>query len=541
MLERGYCLANLETLLAEVERRSGDLLHPPERDRLEAFRALPLPARHLLARMLTRKGPWLRGDTLAYPEVGEPGPALAHLVAAGFCLGPDQADGDALLPLLTRAELATQLRGLGVSFPRATRRESLALLLREHPEALPDLRASLAPHRVAEPEFWRLLEVLFFGNLEQDLSSFVVADLGHLRYPDYPLDPSARRFGTRAEVDFLRSVQALREALEAGNLDLDALTAQALALRPAHSQRRHQGLLNGLGRAWERLGRFPEALACFEASGRPPARERRVRIHAAQGDLATACALALEMAQSPLDLGEARFVRVFLHKQRKERLEALLWLEANPAPPPVPELRLVLEPRGLPVEEAVLESARGQGWEGFFAENHLWRALFGLVFWDELFADVPGAFQHRYQTAPLDLDRFQEARRERVAARLAGLEAPGALERLVLGNAHHHRGEACSFVSWKHLEPAHLEAVVRRIPPAVLRSVLSTLAPSPRAFDSGFPDLFLYRPESSAWALWEVKGPGDSLRPEQSFWLERFGALGCEARVARVTYWDGLF
>ena len=60
------------------------------------------------------------------------------------------------------------------------------------------------------------------------------------------------------------------------------------------------------------------------------------------------------------------------------------------------------------------------------------------------------------------------------------------------------------------------------------------MAPNPTAWRSGFPDLFLHR--AGACMLWEVKGPGDVLRPEQERWLAIFNRAGLEARVAWVEY-----
>jgi hypothetical protein len=97
-------------------------------------------------------------------------------------------------------------------------------------------------------------------------------------------------------------------------------------------------------------------------------------------------------------------------------------------------------------------------------------------------------------------------------------------------------GVVNAFLAWRHLDRADLAQALARLDAAVLVEILRVMAQSPLTFDSGFPDLFLYRPESKAWQVWEVKGPGDALRPEQAWWLHRLLALGCTARVAWVRY-----
>ena len=50
--------------------------------------------------------------------------------------------------------------------------------------------------------------------------------------------------------------------------------------------------------------------------------------------------------------------------------------------------------------------------------------IFALLFWDIIFADVPGAFETPHQTAPLDLaeDSFYRARRRAIETRLEEIQ-----------------------------------------------------------------------------------------------------------------------
>jgi signal transduction histidine kinase len=52
------------------------------------------------------------------------------------------------------------------------------------------------------------------------------------------------------------------------------------------------------------------------------------------------------------------------------------------------------------VEELVLQHyAREESgsWQGIHCENSIWHILFGLLFWDIIFADVPHVFQSKFQ------------------------------------------------------------------------------------------------------------------------------------------------
>jgi len=537
-MEEPYYLLNFQCVLQDVGSRYGDLLTPEERGRLEAFHALPAQARRLYVRMLTRRGPWFRRESLLYAEIDDLPGALEALVASGFAAGADRAGPLELATLLRKGEIEDLLRQAAIPFRRAENRPAL---LEKLLEGVPDdrLRQALDAVSPLGREWARLLFMLFFGNGEQDLTDFVLAELGHVRYEDYPVDPACRLFQSREEVDFLFSLSTLREAFEAG-ADLAPLTDALLAMEQSpgiRPQRRYHRLLCDVGREWERRGDPRAALDCLRRSEVPPARERTARILLAQGLVPEAAEVALAMAGHPMDTGEERFARRFLPRLARQDPRAALWVEEHPPDAPAPALRLKVprHPSGS-VELAALGAA--EGWQGFFTENTLWNALFGLAFWDVLFAPVPGAFQHRFQTGPADLrtPQFRERREEAIQARLRELETPGAHRSIILQAAQAKRGVANAFVNWRGLAPGELETALDVIPQASLLEVLRTMAPNPAAFRSGFPDLFLHR--EGRCMLWEVKGPGDALRPEQERWLAIFNRAGLDARVAWVQYSD---
>jgi Fanconi-associated nuclease 1 len=87
------------------------------------------------------------------------------------------------------------------------------------------------------------------------------------------------------------------------------------------------------------------------------------------------------------------------------------------------------------------------------AEGSAVRVLFGLLFWDIIFAPVPGAFETPFQSAPLDIaeETFLRARAPAIAARLVELEnTPGAARALVaaVDDAHRAQNTFCVGVHW---------------------------------------------------------------------------------------------
>lgn len=87
----------------------------------------------------------------------------------------------------------------------------------------------------------------------------------------------------------------------------------------------------------------------------------------------------------------------------------------------------------------------------FHAETCILTTIFVLLFFDVIFADVPGAFETRYQIAPLDLieDSFYYARQEMIEARLTEIQDGKALEILEKNDIANREQETwCVGLSW---------------------------------------------------------------------------------------------
>ena len=69
-----YYADNLTRLLDTVAGQYSDILNVAELARLDRVRGLGVDALRLYARLLTRKGPLLRADTLGYREVADTRP-----------------------------------------------------------------------------------------------------------------------------------------------------------------------------------------------------------------------------------------------------------------------------------------------------------------------------------------------------------------------------------------------------------------------------------------------------------------------------------
>jgi fanconi-associated nuclease 1 len=87
----------------------------------------------------------------------------------------------------------------------------------------------------------------------------------------------------------------------------------------------------------------------------------------------------------------------------------------------------------------------------FHCEGRIVTTIFGLLFWDIIFAPIPGAFETPYQSAPLDIgeDSFYRARHDLIKIRLNELRAGKARE-IIQRVDDQHRAQAtwCVGVRW---------------------------------------------------------------------------------------------
>ncbi|MCH8543841.1 MAG: VRR-NUC domain-containing protein [Alcanivorax sp.] len=558
-----YYLRNFHRLLAWVATRYDDLLSDTERAFVAAFGRLPEASQGLLVRLVMRRGTLFRRNRISYPELGDTGQALGPLLALGWLEADPEVDAETLAPLITRAELLRLLGDETAAHSRQSRKPVLvAALAAQRPGARPfsdwctDDTSPIDDQLLAltiMPVCQRL-RLMFFGNLYQDWSTFVLTELGHQRFEPVPLARDSRAFTCREDIDTALALHACREALEAGMAPGDVAALMPPAPTLPWLRARHDRLRYLLGRHFERAEDNDAALACYRHSALPDAAIRRIRVHERSGDAHTALALAREIeAQPPSDeatLQVRRMLPRLLRKAGQPRPSpgAQSSIQAEPA---IPAMALTLDKMGpgSRVELAVqahLEATQPGG-TVHYLENALFSSLFGLLCWPAVFAPLPGAFFHPFQSGPADLRHsdFTPRRQALFDACLAPLAADQHRD-IILERYHSHQGTQSPFVYWGALTEALLEEALACIPAAHLQLIFRRMLASPERHRSGFPDLVRFFSESAhdahglpRYELIEVKGPGDRLQDHQQRWLTFFVRHGIPASVCHVTFTPG--
>ena len=550
-LPTGYYHTNFCHILQNGLDRYSDLLSASELGFAVQFFKLPLDAQRIYVRLVSRTGPWFRADKLKYPELESLPAALHAALAAGYLLSEHEASVEELLNLTNLDELKTILRlaagGRKGAVPAGMRKDDLmATALEAVPRDVlkQNIGSLFEAYSPSKNDLLRTYFLLFFGNLSQDATEFVLQDLGVVVYEKYSLEKELRLFQTRESIDHRLHVASVRdevfELLEAQNLEQACKLALELSASKSqlHSsvQRRACKVLNDVARELERAKRPQEALELYLNSGVQPARERAVRLYEKAALKVEAQALALEMLEHPQDEPERQFAQKFLKRTLELKFEVC-----------EPEVRTFELARkyGQAIESQLIAQLHDNGMLAYFTENHLWNSLFGVAFWDVIFAPVAGVFAHPFQRGPLDLysSEFAKRRGALLHQRIDEIRSGnfGAAQFLQVFDTKF--GTANNFVFWADGVREQLEAALTRLSAPQLAGVLERMAFDIRRFGNGFPDLFVCLPQSSnptsqKFELWEVKGPGDTLRPEQKTWIAFFATLGICVCVARVV-WKG--
>ncbi|KAG4158333.1 hypothetical protein ERO13_D02G113000v2 [Gossypium hirsutum] len=599
--QQNFCL-----LLKEVLTSSPHLFTKDKKKFIESFTSLSEDSQRLFVRLYTRKGPWFRLSTIMYPEICNPQQAVKELSATGYLylfedttkLHDDEMKD--LLSLLTVSELRDILCTLRKKCNQGSRKQNLiaSLLSCYKGGSCPVLQRLILERTEicirtspeAESLFWRA-ERLFFLNGEQDLSAFLLVDLGIVKYPTYNCIILEQIFSNESDLlayeEAIEVAQVIDQSLDENNFELvlrcimiadsrisccpekliDSTSPDLMAIfRSCFSASWVYSKVILLGISFlECERRYKDAihllrrlLDCFTCDTR-------------RGYWTVRLAVDLEHIGCPnesLSVAEAGLLDPWVRAGSRMALQRrVLRLAKPPRRWKTPSFSVSLKRKivevhiqGRPlnceagrksrfygedgeqcgVEQLALQYyAREGGWQGVHTESGIWMTIFGLLMWDILLSDVPNVFRTRFQTAPLDMetDHFYLARKSLIEPQLQKIH-DGLAEEILITSWELHMGTACRGVNWDQHSLSDLRAAVSCIRGPCLASLCRHLAQDYSSWSSGMPDLLLWRfhgDYKGEAKLVEVKGPRDQLSEQQRAWLLLLMDCGFNAEVCKVS------
>jgi VRR-NUC domain/Fanconi anemia-associated nuclease SAP domain len=519
-----YYLDNFQRVLDWIAQRYDDLLTIEERGFIAAFPVLPRPSRALFVRMVMRKGSLFRASKLNYAEIGCPVEAARPLLPTGWVESDPVLSLDELFGLVSKPELAAVFQ-LKMHQKGARKADQLASLRADFADSRPFSNwyrdcPDTALRILAKPLCDRL-RLIFFGNLRQDWTEFVLSDLGIYKFEQVEFSHASRALRSRRDIDLYMQLHECKERFGAGGPAQDILAALPReAFDNEWLEGRREKLLFQIGQHFERQKDWPRAHEVYIGCRFPGARARAIRVLEKNERYHEAHTLLQQAQAAPeSDAERQHLLRI------APRLARKLGHARRPArrPAPVERIDLCLPMPGGEwwVEGVVRDHLAGEDAPVFYVENALANALFGLLCWRAIFCAIPGAFFHPFHRAPADLHSpdFHQRRACEFAACLAELD-DGRYRATILRHFEEKAGIQSPFLIWEYLERELIELALDCIPATHLKRWCERILQDVKANRSGFPDLIQFWPGERRYRMIEVKGPGDRLQDNQLRWIE---------------------
>lgn len=537
-----YYLSNFSFLVNWVVTRYQDVLSREEKHFAQVFEQLPHHSQCLFVRLSGRSGPLFRADKLRYQEIDDLQDAAKYLINCGFIDTNSHLSVAEVAKLLNKAELLDAFVSKLKSEPKY---ELISRLILEYPDARTWQHWMGGRfgqvYRLTTQDILQNFILLFFGNAYQDLTEFVLQDIGVIRYENYPIDNQHRIFKNREELLQYQQLMRLRDQM-AMEPALDDLINLASQIPPSVTSdtliRKKSKLCNQVAYAFEKHQSYEHALNIYKQSDLPPTRERQIRLFEKQGNYSEAWHVLEKVIQHPINEEELQIAERILPRIAKKMGKT-----------PIKKISMQLteqilnlprftgdDVRVFKVEESVRLYFHSDLQPCFYVENQLILGLFGLWLWPEMFRGLDGAFANPFQSAPSDMYEPSFVAKRPGINNLFRLFTDRSYKTHIRNMWKLKNGFANHFVNWHGLDEQIINFALEVIPAQHLELIFQRLLFNLRGNRSGLPDLIQFFPHENTYRMLEVKGPGDRIQDNQRRWLEFFAMNGIPAEVVYVNW-----
>jgi len=545
-----YYLDNFRFVLDFVKNLYESILSPAEEQFLETFEAMTENAQCLFVRFSNRRGAFFKVNSIYYPELTDIPALLTELLEAGFIenLGSEHSGrAPEVVNLFTKPELLLLTQALAPEFPppKSIRKpDLLRWLLNEYifADLLEGIEASEPVIKVSCESEVMMMKFLFFGNRYDDMTEFVIRDLGHVKFQSFQEENFSVRFETRKDVEDKLMISLTGETFHEQKEELPpeeiydwfmnwqgGLVGELSEV----AQPSYRRLVLKVG-AWLERKKLPEqALTTYQLTDYAPSRERRTRLLQRIGAMEEALALCEDIISDPQNADERFFGLDYREKILNKKKKVIR--RTTQALQSAESISIPISYR-FRVELGVMEYYRAQEKKAVFSENEPWRALFGLIFWDVIYDTNVRAIHHPLQRVPSDffLPDFFIKREALLRNRLKELDHTEAFVERVYATYTEKLGTANVLVAWYNGLLEAVLLIIHYLTPKQLHAILLEMAQNLRENTRGFPDLLVWKDDY--YDFIEVKSPTDHLSAQQLHWQHYFASIGVISKVLRVTW-----
>ncbi len=531
-----YYLDYFKYLLEFITSGSSHLLSHDDESFIALFDSLSEDAQCLIVRMMNRKGEYFRLEKFSYAEI-ENIPAAAEELVEAELISLDPPNDFLLFNLFTKAELHQLYPGR--DFQKKYKEDIIQELAEEN--ASEDYYALHSKYTIMHlliQEQIEYLKLLFFGHAHGMMTEFVIRDIGNVKLENMDGVEFTPWFDSLEEAKSVfelykwdRTIKhAIPALLPEEIAELCGAVNWSIYLNHPKSSKIGDKFMLRLGEYFEKAGFFEDALTYYSLARKHPARERRIRIHEKLGESEYAKEIAEVAFESPFNASEKIFAKDFLEKKSKRNYRSTT-ARINESP----EITIA-DPKGHRVENHALSYYEDLGYNGVHAENYLWRGLFGLVFWEELFGTDHATFHNPLQRMPSDLhtEAFYINRRLHLESKMKQFRSKKQLITFIEETYELKQGINNPMVGWHESLIPTLSACIHHLPMKGIKAVLLEMAKNVKDNSTGFPDLFIWHEKD--YQFYEIKSPNDHLSAQQLFWLDFFQEQKIKSDILRIKY-----
>eukprot|EP01080_Neovahlkampfia_damariscottae_P006638 gene6638-10803_t len=171
------------------------------------------------------------------------------------------------------------------------------------------------------------------------------------------------------------------------------------------------------------------------------------------------------------------------------------------------------------VEDLVIQHYDEKGFDSYHTESSIFVTIFGLLFWDIIYMDIPCVFQTKFQTSPLDFRTiaFYPQRKKEIDERLEEIKKDGKMEELINKTWENYEGKANACINWSRITLEEIILIVKSAGGILISSIMLELAKNFKK-TKGMPDLIVF--DENEFKFCEVKSQRDHLSDHQRIWID---------------------
>ncbi len=532
-----YYLQHFHEFLDYVQGPCAHLLSHHDKDFIEQFLGFAEDTRCTYVRTLNRKSPFIKRQSLDYEEISDYHLHIEQLIDVEFLLTPSAAHSQLLIESMTKPELSQMLTQSGLSVRSSAPKTQLLELALKHLDMDCVHQYDVPQQYVVrgKQQYIDYFLFLFFGNLNSSLNKFSMRDMGIMRTQSDVSNDSARfDFIDEAKSAFFYA-QSRRQlkysATQSAQPLLENLADFPQAQGPLAQRYKDETFLL-LGKQLLSEG-HPEAVQILSQSQCAEAQEKTIRYWYKAGEKEQVKEALEKIIDAPESEALLTFAEDFLARKFQQKRTSMLTDMVRDEGPELNIDEIYLNN----VERGVKHHYQQQGQRAFFTENRLWRALFGLVFWHELFELDAEALTTEFDRKPKAIlnNCFYRDYSTAIDQRLQALTDNQQGFAQICQVITRHYGKSNGIFRWHTSLMEVFKVFFEQVELKAMINHLRAMAQDYRQFCDGYPDLMVV--DDNGLRFEEVKAPGDQLRKNQLLTIRQLRRAGFNVQITQVQWY----